>query len=498
MTVLKLACLAVTIAQSAAKVQVFVLSGQSNMAGYGLVEDVDCGGSTYGGDYTLAALVANGAPPSDTWPDGRDKTEYQHLGAPGGWATRDDVDIQLHGDRIEARGPLRVGLGTSGTRSDCGYRPPDASWFGPELQFGHVVGDGIEQQVLILKVQWEGTSLYEMWRPPSAGDKEHDGDLYSAPGPLYTKLVTFVNSTLDELGDDYELAGFVWFQGWSDAKESGSYPAVEEYADNLAHFMGDLRTAFDMPGLPFVIAGPGMDAYSGSNSDVCDAANSTTERPEFSDSTRYVETRDYAPGRLCGVSYPCPGGANYHWYWNAESYFRIGKALGEAALDLVGSGHPSPPPPLPSPPPPSPPPPSPPPPSPPPSPRPPPSPPPPSPPLPSEPPCDNECSDKPAPWMRARNKNCSDVYDLTKVCDSTWIQNNNYCQRSCADKATNYANCCCNNECSDEPAPWMDDEGKSCSDVYNLAKVCDSTFIQNNNYCQRSCADKAKNYANCC
>lgn len=41
----------------------------------------------------------------------------------------------------------------------------------------------------------------------------------------------------------------------------------------------------------------------------------------------------HAPQK-CGSSFS-PSGEGYHWNWNAESYFLIGKSLGDNMVDLL-------------------------------------------------------------------------------------------------------------------------------------------------------------------
>ena len=62
-------------------------------------------------------------------------------------------------------GPLTIGQGVS-----IPYESPhdDSIFFGPELQFGNVVGDHIKKRVLLLKYAKGGSSLYKNWRPPNA------------------------------------------------------------------------------------------------------------------------------------------------------------------------------------------------------------------------------------------------------------------------------------------------------------------------------------------
>ena len=118
-------------------VQVFVLAGQSNMLGYGLVEPTD----SHGGDYTLEALVAS------------DAIAYQHLrDSAGEWTVRDDVDVEVYG-AVNKKSSLTVGLGA------------DERFFGPEMQSGHVLGERLSQKVLLIKVAWGGKSLHGKTQP---------------------------------------------------------------------------------------------------------------------------------------------------------------------------------------------------------------------------------------------------------------------------------------------------------------------------------------------
>jgi alpha-galactosidase len=62
----------------------------------------------------------------------------------------------------------------------------------------------------------------------------------------------------------YELAGFVWFQGWNDMVDAGVYPqrdqpgGYDQYSDVLAHFIRDVRRDLSAPHLPFVIGMMGV------------------------------------------------------------------------------------------------------------------------------------------------------------------------------------------------------------------------------------------------
>ena len=118
-------------------VKIIILAGQSNMLGQGDISPVTTPG-------TLEHTVAND-------PAGI----YQFLKDGGGnWVVRDDVWIR---DQNPSQGGLTVGYGA------------DSGKVGPELGFGHVIGDLNEQQVLIVKAAWGGKSLAVDFRPPSSG-----------------------------------------------------------------------------------------------------------------------------------------------------------------------------------------------------------------------------------------------------------------------------------------------------------------------------------------
>jgi hypothetical protein len=63
----------------------------------------------------------------------------------------------------------------------------------------------------------------------------------------------------------YEIAGFVWFQGWNDLVDGGTYPnrdkprGYEQYSWLLGHFIEDVRKDLNAPRMPFVIGVLGVD-----------------------------------------------------------------------------------------------------------------------------------------------------------------------------------------------------------------------------------------------
>jgi hypothetical protein len=299
-------------ADSPRSIKVFILAGQSNMEGQAVV---DLEGKDYNdGKGTLAALFKDPA---------RAKL-VQHLkNDKGEWAVRDDVWVRYQREQQPLLvGPLSVGFSAYGDRRH----------FGPELQLGHVLGDHFDEQVLLLKTAWGGKSLYKDFRPPSSG-----GEV----GPYYTRMLAEIRLALASLkadfpgyrGQRYELAGFVWYQGWNDGADPKI--AVPEYEQNLVNLIKDVRKDLKVPRLPVVIGeltGPWVDA-PGEWGVLRKAQAAAAARPEFQGSVAFVATHDFV--RPASES-PHPG-HGHHEFGNAETYFLVGDALGKAMTKLVPS-----------------------------------------------------------------------------------------------------------------------------------------------------------------
>lgn len=291
-------------------VKVFILAGQSNMEGQAVV---DLEGKNYNdGKGTLAMLMRDPAKAA----------MFKHLrDADGKWAVRDDVWVRYkreHGPLLA--GPLAFGFSVYG----------DVHHFGPELQFGHVVGDRFDNQILLIKTAWGGKSLFKDFRPPSSG-----GEV----GPYYAKMLAEIREALANLGVDfpaykdrgYELAGFVWYQGWNDGVDAKT--AVPEYEQNLVNLIKDVRKDLGAPSLPVVIGeltGPWVKA-PGAWQTLREAQAAAAARPEFSGNVLFIPTHDFV--RKPEDS-PNPG-HGHHEFGNAETYFLVGDALGKGMLKLL-------------------------------------------------------------------------------------------------------------------------------------------------------------------
>lgn len=303
-----------------APVKVFILAGQSNMEGQGFIA---ADTKRNGGKGSLEFLAKDPATAAKFAP---------LLDAAGKWRVRDDVFISY----LDRKGPLTVGYGAKETQ------------IGPELGFGWVTGDAFKEPVLLIKCAWGGKSLAVDFRPPSAGKppyslgEKQDAALAQDPTPLgkyYRETLALTKAALARVkelvpGSDgkYEIVGFGWHQGWND-RINDKFNA--EYESNMAHFIRDMRRDLGVPKLPFVIAETGMTGPGETHPralSLMKAQAAVAERAEFKGNVAFVGTKSF--WREKEVS---PSSQGYHWNTNAETYWLIGEAMGQAMLQLLNA-----------------------------------------------------------------------------------------------------------------------------------------------------------------
>jgi hypothetical protein len=327
-----------------APVKVFLLAGQSNMQGYGHIRTLDW----LGEDPMHGKLL-------------------QKLKKPdGSFVARPDVWIYSKGGNGGTKkGNLSVGYGVNQDN------------IGPELMFGQVVGDYFENQVLLIKTAWGGRSLAVNFRPPSAGDlplasypanqrQSLEEGIKSGKlkvGDEYRQMIQEVRDVLGGLKDHfpdydgrgYELAGFVWFQGWNDMINKDF---TAEYARNLEHLIRDLRKELKQPNLPVVIAQMGVGGAKPSANVVTfrKAQEAGVASPEFKGNVALVDTApcwDEKAQVLLDEGYKGNKWLNqdlqdrfskmgsqppYHYLGSAKVHCLMGQALGEAMNKLCQAG----------------------------------------------------------------------------------------------------------------------------------------------------------------
>lgn len=294
------------------KVKVFILSGQSNMVGFGQVK---------GSPGTMETYVKSN--PKD----------YGHLvDKDGEPVVRDDVWIVNLSDTANPqKGWLTTGYGVS------------ADHIGPEYGFGFVMGDRYEDPVLLIKSAWGGRSLVHNFLPPSSGQypkPEKDGD----KGFHYAEILRHVKEITGDVkahfpdydGKGYEIVGFGWHQGWNDRIDQ---KAVDVYEKNLVNLINDLRKDLGIAKLPVVVANTGMGGwdnpprYKAKVEKLMEAqlAPGDPEKyPEFAGNFAGVETRDFQKKRE-----ESPSGQDFHWLRNWETLYLIGKSMGDKMVGLA-------------------------------------------------------------------------------------------------------------------------------------------------------------------
>lgn len=323
-------------ADAPGKVKVFVLAGQSNMEGKGSMKLAE---------YQSAA------------PEFKDF--YKHLKKDGKWVVREDVWINF----LDRRGNLTVGFGSR----NC---------IGPELEFGMVMGDYFKEHVLLIKTAWGGRSLGRDFLSPSAKmptddelraimEKENQTNrerkrpevtfeaVKERYGKTYREMMKEIKTTLDELvqrfpaykGQGYEIAGFVWFQGWNDLINP---QFADAYAANLEHFIRDVRKDLNVPKLPFVLGPPGQNGLKpaqGGMLKVQQAEAAVANLPEFKGTVKVVATDvfwDADADKLIAnwqqhkEAWEKVGSdRGYHYLGSVRTFCRIGRAFGEAMVELL-------------------------------------------------------------------------------------------------------------------------------------------------------------------
>lgn len=279
----------------AGQLKVFILAGQSNMEGHARIETFD-----YIGDDPATAPLLAKMRGSDGEPSVCDHAYISYL-------TGGDSNG-------EAFGKLTAGYGS---RQDPAVSDGK---IGPEFTFGISMDEALKEPVLIIKSAWGGKSLFHDFRPPSAGvyprteaDIERDRYHEAQSGRYYRLMIEHVRKVLADLKrvcpeydavDGFELAGFVWLQGWNDMVDHGVYPHVPagssesrfaKYSECLAALIRDVRKDLDAPSMPFVIGVMGVDGTKPNEGVAAfrTAMAAPSLRPEFVGNVAAVQTAPF-------------------------------------------------------------------------------------------------------------------------------------------------------------------------------------------------------------
>ncbi len=304
---------------AAAPLKVFIMAGQSNMEGHAKIETFD-----YIGDDPATAPLLKQMRNADGAPTVCDHTWISYYTG--------KYDGSANG---EGTGKLTAGFGAR----DDATKSNDK--IGPEFTFGLTLDAAIKEPVLIIKTAWGGRSLHTEFRPPSAGPYELNDfqrKLYYGPpahgvpkdmdqwhaekkqetGRFYRFMVDHVKQVLADpkrvcpaydAAQGYEIAGFVWFQGWNDMVDGHTYPdhgkpaRFATYSDLLAHFIRDVRKDFNAPKMPFVIGVMGVGGQKADRETLAfrEAMTAPSLMPEFKGSVFAVPTAPFWSEELAAI-----------------------------------------------------------------------------------------------------------------------------------------------------------------------------------------------------
>ena len=287
--------------------KVYILAGQSNMEGHAKVETFD-----YIGDDPATAPLLKEMRGPDGKPRVSDKVWISYF-------------TGMKDTNGEGTGKLTAGYGARRNPAENGGK------IGPEFTFGLTMEKAHDGPVLIIKTAWGGKSLHTDFRPPSAGPyklnawqledypkqeghgipkdfKKWKADKKTATGHYYRLMTEHVQNVLTDIKRVYpdydpkqgfELAGFVWFQGWNDMVDGQTYPRSNKpgrfdlYSELMAHFIRDVRKDFKAPKMPFVIGVMGVDGVQDKPNYFRLAMAAPAALPEFKGNVVAVETAPY-------------------------------------------------------------------------------------------------------------------------------------------------------------------------------------------------------------
>lgn len=289
--------------------RVFILAGQSNMEGHAKVETFD-----YIGDDPATAPLLK-----------------QMRGADGKPAVCDGVWISYYTGNGEANGEghgkLTAGYGSRQNPKEDGGK------IGPEFTFGLTMDAAFDEPVLIIKTAWGGKSLHTDFRSPSAGPyvlsdwqkqnypkqeghgipmdfEKWKADKIKETGVYYRLMIEHARRVLAnpkracpayDPAAGYEIAGFIWLQGWNDMVDGHTYPAhgkpgrFDQYSECMSHFIRDVRRDLSAPKMPFVIGVMGVGGAK-ADSDTVEFRKAMTAPsllPEFKGNVTAVPTAPF-------------------------------------------------------------------------------------------------------------------------------------------------------------------------------------------------------------
>ena len=350
-------------------VKVFILAGQSNMEGKGKIKPLL--------DHQIKA------------PETKDF--FAHFHKDGEYVERDDVWINY----LDRRGNLTVGYGSPGCiglelqfghimgdhyeepvlliKTAWGgksigrdFRPP-SSGIPSKQEIEQLVENQIKRDYNnIIRNEWnkakkdnpkitrkevEAKSSASIDKIRKGKNEEYRKQIVDSYGHFYRLMMTEIKTTLSEIktrfpeydSRGYEIAGFVWFQGWNDMY--GDFPG--EYAKNMENLIRDVRKELGVPNLPVAIGIMGQNGFKpakGNMAIVKKGQASMNDIADFKGNVKAIPTDIYWDKRAdeayptwrdnleewvkIGSDFP------YHYLGSTITFTRIGQALAQTILEL--------------------------------------------------------------------------------------------------------------------------------------------------------------------
>lgn len=220
------------------------------------------------------------------------------------------------GIKSVTHGPLSVGYGGA------------ANLIGPEYGLGITLERLVDAPILLVKCSWGNTSLANAWRPWSLDGVETPAEKASReafnksqseiakkegrdftprpapqptgkPGWCWDLAMQQIERVLADPGKfhpdydpeaGYEIAGLVWFQGYSDMGNAA-------YGELLAQMIRDFRGKVNAPEMPVVCGTLGMSGFKNSafSNEVNAGMLAVSKMPEFAGTVGVVDTSPFYP-----------------------------------------------------------------------------------------------------------------------------------------------------------------------------------------------------------
>ena len=282
----------------------------------------------------------------------------------------------------ETNGILSIGYGA------------DIIRIGPEYGIGIMLEKLVDAPILLVKCAWGNTTVNEAWRPGSLDGVEtptekamreawnqkeiakakaegREPKLRQAPKPknklswCWSMTLPFVKKVLADPGKyypgydpkvGYDIAGMVWFQGYSDAGNKA-------YGEQLTEMIKWFRKEINAPNMPVVCGSMGVGGYN--HTAFLGAVNSgmvyASQAPGLKGTVDVVNTARYFPAelgllikglhaygkdspeykKLIGIHLRANSNHGFHYYGSAKFMLLAGDDMAHSLANLMAGGKPN-------------------------------------------------------------------------------------------------------------------------------------------------------------